>query len=200
MGEKKPTYNRDHSSWICFKELSECIHWVGPDKRKLSSLGYSSSDLLSWCLVFPRYWTSCEGTEVNRTAPPPLFVETWRNICSIIISLSIGKKLAWLKCVVLMKDGGREGHTFRYRRVHLPCQEVRTLHYKPFAGAMETFQHGHGITWLGYLLFLLGFGFWFFGLGILFFNFSLVFLSEVWRMDWIEGNFVGGRSIINYTT
>lgn len=65
--------------------------------------------------------------------------------------------------------------------------------------AMETFQHGHGITWLGSLLFFLGVGFWFFGLGILFFNFSLVFLSEVWRMDCIEGNFVGGRSIINYT-
>lgn len=70
-GERKPVYNRDHSSWICLKELSECIHWVGPDKRTLSSLGYSSSGLLSWCLVFPRYWTSCEGTEVNRTAPPP---------------------------------------------------------------------------------------------------------------------------------
>lgn len=136
----------------------------------------------------------------EQNSAPPLFVETWRNVCSIIISLSIGKKLAWLKCMVPMKDGGREGHTFRYWRVHLPCQEVHALHYKPFGGTMETFQHGHGITWLGSLLFLLGVGFWFFGLGILFFNFSLVFLSEVWRLDCIEGNFVGGRSVINYTT
>lgn len=99
MRDRKSIFNQTHTTWVCLKELNQYIHWLG-----LHNISYPAWVIISYHGVFYSPGTGEEvmREQVNYTALTIFFffLETWKNIYGIIISLWIGRKLAWLKCMV----------------------------------------------------------------------------------------------------
>ena len=105
MADRKSIFNQTRATWVCLKELNQYIRWIG-----LDHISYPAWVIISYHDVFysPDIGEVI-GEWVNQTAHTCFFfvlfllcfLETWKNICGIIISLWIGRKLAWFKCMVV---------------------------------------------------------------------------------------------------